>query len=245
MNQPNQPNQPTTVEFPKWNITFEVGKPFSNYIGDYTVAAIHGSSDTMDVVYANGKNQTLQIAGQAKVIHNQKVRELKAMKMQELNLQGTNETFTLGYLAQHTALCVRVKECRQLEFEETYRKLTGVQAPTPNVEGHYYTVSPDAVQGSWDYWHVIFPAPDFPIRDHMLFGKATERQVLWDTWGKFSKYNDRNYVLHLFNLGFRLGKHHEADAIRNRLKDKESFDEGYFCPTIAETNTECGSIVAA
>jgi len=237
----NQPTKPTNkVEFPKWNIIFEEGKVFSNCIGNYTVSAIHG--DTMNVVYENGKIQILQIEGQAKVIHNQQVRELKAMKMQELNLQGKSHAFTLGYLAQHSSIFVRVKECREIWFKETYRQLTNVTTPTPNVEGNYYTVSPDAVTGSWDYWHVMFPAPEYNIREYMLFGGDTERQVLWDTWGKLSKYNDRNYILHLFQLGFRLGRHHEIDAIRDKLKDKENFDEGFFCPTIS---TECYSVVAA
>lgn len=219
------------VEFPKWNIVFEEGVQRTNRLGNYKVLSIHGN--IMDVVYLDGhrKNtvQTLEIAGQAKVIHNEKVRELQALKMSDLNLQGGDEAFTLGYLTNHSMIFVRVKECRQPWFTETYHKLTGVQTPTPNVEGHYYTVSPDDVTGSWDYWHVMFPAPIDAIKAHMVFSGDPERQVYWDQWGEYSKYNDRNYVLNLFRLGFRLGKEHDPDLVRSKVEDKDGFDNGFFC----------------
>lgn len=37
-----------------------------------------------------------------------------------------------------------------------------------------------------------------------------------------------NYVLNLLNIGFKLGKNHDMDAIREQVEDKDAFDEGFF-----------------
>lgn len=222
------------VKIAKWNITFVVGEIYQNYLGCYCVVSIHDDAKMMDIEYRSGERigqkQTLEIAGQAKVIHNARIRELQSMKMREINLHGANESFTLGYLAHHGVICIRVKECRQKWFEDTYKRLTGLVAPEPNVEGNWYTVSPDTTEGSWDYFHVIFPAPDDCFKGLMVFSGDPDRQIMWDQWGVNSKYNDRNYVQNLFSLGFRLGKQHDVAGIRAKLaEDIANFDKGYNC----------------
>jgi len=223
--------EPKSLTFSRWGITFVEQQQFHNHLGNYRVNSIVGNM--MFVEYLDGERkgtiQQLEAIGQAKVIHNQRIRELEALRMSELNLHGPNNTFTLGYLSQHGVLCIRVKQARKEWFDQTYNKLTGIPAPASNVEGNYYSVSPDDVEGSWDYFHVLFPAPTDSLKPLLSFPGAPERQIMWDQWGQFSKYNDRNYVLHLFKMGFRLGKGHEVDLIRANVQDTDSFDKGFFC----------------
>lgn len=215
-----------------WKIVFQVGIESHNLNGNYRVLSVNG--DKMDVLYLDGRKngiiQTLDIAGQIKHLRNEHAREESALRMSTLPFITDDESFTLGYLAQHAMIFIRVKSSRQQWFEETYRKLTGTQPPLPNIEGNYYTVSSDEVEGSWDYWHVMFPAPHDEVKPHLVFSGDPERHVFWDQWGQFSKYNDRNYVLNLFRMGFRMGKHHEIDVIRSKVGKPDLFDEGFFCP---------------
>ena len=215
----------------RYDVDIEEGSHFANAFGDYRVVAINPKTKIMSVLYLNGVKegcyQELDMIGQAKVIHNQMVREEAALRMSKLNLQNKNEAFTLGFLSLKCFVCVRVKEANRIWFDTTYKKLTGISSPTPNIEGNYYTVSPDHVEGCGDYLHVGFETPPDYIKPILSFGD-NERSPLWDSFGTLTKYNSSNYVLNLFGLGFRLGKDHEVDMIRNNVEDKEAFDKGYF-----------------
>ena len=211
------------------DIVIETGMAYSNFLGEYVVKNMDAYGK-MTVSYTSGakqgQTQVLDAAGQAKVIYNQKMRLAQEMRMKEINLKGQNESFTLGFLAQHSFVFVRVKEAKQQWFETTYKKLTGTQPSSPNIEGNYYTLSPDSVEGSGDYFHIGFPTPDDSIKGLLAFGN--EDAIHWDTLGDVSKYNSMNYVLNLFKLGFRMGKKHEVDMIRNSLTHKDDFDKGFF-----------------
>ena len=215
------------MKFPH-DITIEHGEIYANAFGEYKVIDI--KADQMTVLYVSGvkkdNTQILNPAGQAKIIYNQKMRMAQEMKMREINLKGQNESFTLGFLAQYAFIFVRVKESNQQWFETTYKRLTGIEASKPNVDGNYYTISPDSVEGRGDYFHVGFPTPDDSIKGFLSFGR--EEAMHWDVFGDVSKYNSMNYVLNLFKLGFRMGKKHESDMIRNTLTHQDEFDKGYF-----------------
>ena len=77
-----------TFKVAKWNIAFAVGEIYQNYLGDYCVTNINDDGKVMSVEYRSGDRmgtqQALEILGQAKVIHNARVRELQAMKMRKI-----------------------------------------------------------------------------------------------------------------------------------------------------------------
>lgn len=207
---------------------FVVDGVFSNSFGNYKVVAVDGGKMTVEYLTGEkaGQQQNLDTAGQAKVIRNRHARELQEMKMRDINLNGRNEAFTLGYLAQNAYCFVRVKESSRQWFEATYRKLTGADAPTPNVDGHYYSVISDDVDGQGNYFNIGFPTPPDCIKNTLSFGD--ESAIHWDSLGSSSVYNSMNYVLNLFRLGFRIGKNHEVDTTRVKVEDKDSFDKGFF-----------------
>lgn len=212
------------------DISIETGDSYANAFGDYLVISNDGKM--MEVRYLNGPRagttQRLEMAGQARVIHNEKVRREQELRMTELNLtKGPNEAFTLGFLSMHSFLAVRVKEYNQQWFENTYQELTGDHAPEHDTTGNYYTVSMNDVQGYGDYFHFAFPTPPDYIKPILSFGEK-DHAPIWETFGSLTKYNSRNYVLNAIALGFRLGKKHEIDMILSKVEDKVAFEKGVF-----------------
>jgi len=138
-----------------------------------------------------------------------------------LDLSQGNDAFTLGYIAAHGWLSVRVKECNQPWFEEMYFSHTAEQPPQPK-RGNYYVVVPHGVKGRWDNYYTIF---DFPQdRSRISFGG---QQVKWNDWVGGAKIHNKAYLLNLLRMGFRLGYNiNNIETIRDCVSDVNAFDNG-------------------
>jgi len=100
-----------------------------NLIGTYKITKIHDDGKTMDVEYIDGnkigQRQTLDIAGQARTIHNEQVRQQQENRMEDINFTEPNQFFTLGYLAKNGTIIVNINEDLTTQFDGMYQRLTG------------------------------------------------------------------------------------------------------------------------
>jgi hypothetical protein len=211
------------VTIGKYGITFTVGEESWNHKGAYIVTAISDDGATMDVSYQGRyEHQTIKTLDQAKVIHNAKRRELDELRMSELDLDGDNESFTLGYIAHSGWLSIRLKESDMPWFKSAYAKLTGSNVPTANKRGENLTVIPDDANRGQNYY-IIFPEPNDAIKALLSFGC----EIKWHDWKAGAKVHSKNVLLNLMGKGFHLGKNQtRIGAIRERVVNKDQFDKG-------------------
>jgi hypothetical protein len=149
-----------------------------------------------------------------------------------LFVEGTQDAFTLGLLAEYGFVYARVKEHNLPWLQSTYEDLTGEPLP-PVSKGNYLSVSDSNIEGSGDYFHVGFPALPEEQRGLLSFGfykvgtKRMSAPIRWEDWDACAKYNSKNYILSILKMGFRLGKNLEnVSQIRQNVKDVDAFDRG-------------------
>ena len=181
---------------------FEEGGIYLDAAGDYRVKEIL-PGNKLRVVYLNGnfEGQEREYAAldRAKIIHNEILREDTRHKMRSIEFSGSDDYFTMGYLASKGNITAEIGPKHHKSFPALYKSLTG-EDPA-KYEHHGYSLSPS--EGRWSYTlRLYFPTPPPQVLNKMVFPPdASLKQH-----GSQMELACNDYILTLFKKGFSIGK---------------------------------------
>lgn len=193
---------------------FIIGERYVGRRGEYTVVGIDGN--LLRIVYDDGTQAEGEIEIWARVYRNI-LAEYKALHPR----QSDGYFCFLGFLSKQGDFQAEVPPQSRDGFEERYSLLTG-QRPNQHSQG-YYPIHIDTI---WDKW-----APELRIyfpETHSTFDLPPGVEVRAGHEATSVRINNNRFWWQLVGIGFRLGREHDVNRIRESIpsKNRPSFDAG-------------------
>jgi hypothetical protein len=222
--------EPKSYNVDLYDIVFTEGEKYENYYGTFEVLSINDDG-TMGVKYIDvchdpvqlDKVYTYKMVDQAKSMHKINLGKDRENRMKSLEFSGSDEHFTLGYLASKGLITIEVPISQVQTFAKKFESLTGEDID--QYKGHGYFV----IENENNRWapkcRIIFAA-DPVVVSRFKFPNGVE--VMSDSKGDFV-INNNNFVFNLLKMGFSIGNNKRniikiLNSIPNHLK--ENFIEG-------------------
>lgn len=193
---------------------FIIGEMYADRRGEYTVVGIEGRRITIQ--YRDGTRVEGDIEIKARIYGN-----ILAEQKSLHPIQTGGYFQFLGFLARHSEFNAEVPPQSQPSFEEHYLLLTGTR-PIPHSNGYF----PISIQTTWDKWgpelRIYFPGSGADL------DLPPEVEVRPGNNAGVSRINNNSFWWNLVRVGFRLGRTHETDRIRESIpaQFQATFDAG-------------------
>lgn len=196
------------------DLPFHVGGYFLNRRQGYVVKEL--TSDRMVVEYDNG---TTEVLDRERMQIKARIYENMIFEYEDYHPDTSDDYYrTLGFLASHSRFDAELPRQSVSNFLENYQIHSGEQITSdhPGID----------LLGDVDKWgpelRIYFSVTNLNLR----FGQ--EVQTTSGTDQGTLRINNNNLWMRLVRIGFRLGRDHDIEAIRNAIPPdkKDLFEEG-------------------